>query len=692
MRKRFLLLAALLGPAVAPSVRALNDVYEIWYITHNEAKDVYTIEIQFPEKYDTTDKESLYIELSKYPDFTFIEKAYKVEKDRHRYFTLNLDPSEIPEGQYYYRAAVYTPGTSWCDFRVYDSPPASSSYSAAKLTKITGTKVSDSQGYCMTVDTNTYEDIPISDDTKLSIESVWLRSGLNGQPLMPTTPPGLNPLNRSELIGTLENCDNSPFDSFSHGAIVSNGTIYIGVGSSCSFHPAVTGKYDNQVKNPSPDRLMLYRYDLATGDFLSTVRIKNKNGNEIDQTGCRMMPWLRVDDAGTPYFMCPPLHSKSGLGSSFQKPTYATAAFTLDLSKIKEVTGGIATLIADTIDYIEDIKLAANETDYMFGTISGDIINKPYRVWGMKYSRSANSNSTDSWNTNIKTWDMANKNSMFPPFKSYTIDVNPFASTEKIFSSYTPKIYPVDNTHVYTHATPALVVGKTDFADYDNYEPAFYELEETKMTATLKNKLSDAITPEMDIAPATDTKRMSGFPVVKIGDITVAAYGHISDNNNATAVQLIQIKDPSLGFEPGNIVPLWDLFKETGLSTSLFQALDMTFIPAGEQSETTQSDDSNLLGHLLVYASGGGMGLYRINALENEPVTSIDRIHDDGSIEIKGSSLIINKTAASIDILDMQGRIVKHYDSPACGTYPLPSLAKGVYILRTPTTATKFTI
>lgn len=287
---------------------------------------------------------------------------------------------------------------------------------------------------------------------------------------------------------------------------------------------------------------------------------------------------------------------------------------------------------------------------------------------------------------------MANKNSMFPPFKSYTIDVNPFASTEKIFSSYTPKIYPVDNTHVYTHATPALVVGKTDFADYDNYEPAFYELEETKMTATLKNKLSDAITPEMDIAPATDTKRMSGFPVVKIGDITVAAYGHISDNNNATAVQLIQIKDPSLGFEPGNIVPLWDLFKETGLSTSLFQALDMTFIPAGEQSETTQSDDSNLLGHLLVYASGGGMGLYRINALENERVTSIDRIHDDGSIEIKGSSLIINKTAASIDIIDMQGRIVKHYDSPACGTYPLPSLAKGVYILRTPTTATKFTI
>ncbi len=40
MRKRFLLLAALLGPAVTPSVHALNDVYEIWYITHNEAKDV----------------------------------------------------------------------------------------------------------------------------------------------------------------------------------------------------------------------------------------------------------------------------------------------------------------------------------------------------------------------------------------------------------------------------------------------------------------------------------------------------------------------------------------------------------------------------------------------------------------------------------------------------------------------------
>lgn len=689
--KKPLLFAALFGVAATQSVNAQVNVDDVWYITSKETEtgNVYKFDVEFPANKDLTDKQSLYLELSKYSDFTFIEKVYEFNKSNPslKYYSCELNPSELTEGEYYYRAAVYNAASKWCDFKVYNSPPAKHNQNAPGLTKIIGTKVSENQGYSIMTDTNAYDDIPISDDTKLSIESVWLRSGLNGQPLMPTTPPGLNPLNRSELIGTLENYANPPFDSFSHGAIVSDGTIYIGVGSSCSFNPAVTGPYANLIENPNPDRLMLYRYDLATGDFISTVRIKDKNGKEISQTECRMMPWLRVDDAGTPYFLCPPLHV------SYNKPQYATPAYTLDLSKISttEATSGIATLIADSIHHREDIQLAEKETDYMFGTISGDIKNKPYRVWGMKYDRSVNSKSSSLWQTNIKTWDVTSKFSRVS-LNTYAIDANPFTSNEKIFTSYTPKIYPIDNTHVYTHAAPALVVGKTDFAEYDNYEPAFYELDEKGMTATLKNKLSDAITSDMDIAPATDTKRMSGFPIIQIGDITVAAYGHLSENNNATAVQLIQIKDPTLGFEPGNIVPLWDLFKETGLSTSLFQALDMTFIPAEQQRETTQADDSNLLGHLLVYASGAGMGLYRINSLENEPVNSIDRTLDDNSIEIKGTSLIINKAVTSIDILDMQGRIVRHYDNPACGTYPLPSLAKGVYIMRTPTTATKFTL
>ena len=51
------------------------------------------------------------------------------------------------------------------------------------------------------------------------------------------------------------------------------------------FTPAVTGKYDNQVNNPSPDRLMLYRYDLATGNFLSTVRIKTKTATKSTRQG-----------------------------------------------------------------------------------------------------------------------------------------------------------------------------------------------------------------------------------------------------------------------------------------------------------------------------------------------------------------------------------------------------------------------
>lgn len=687
--KKPLLFAALFGVAATQSVHAQVNINDVWHITSKETEtgNVYNFDVEFPSDKDLTDKQSLYLELSKYPDFTFIEKVYAFNKKKPvlKYYSCELNPSELTEGEYYYRAAVYNAASSWCDFKVYNSPPASYTTNIPKLTKIIGTKASDNLGYSIITDTNAYDDIPISDDTKLSIESVWLRSGLNGQPLMPTTPPGLNPLNRTELIGTLENYANPPFDSFSHGAIVSDGTIYIGVGSSCSFNPAVTGTYTNQIQNPNPDRLMLYRYDLATGDFISTVRIKDKNGKEISQTGCRMMPWLRVDDAGTPYFLCPPLHV------SYNKPQYATPAYTLDLSKIEEATQGISTLIADSIHHREDIQLAEKETDYMFGTISGDIKNKPYRVWGMKYDRSVNSKSSSLWQTNIKTWDVTSK-PYGADLNTYAIDANPFTSNEKIFSSYTPKIYPIDNTHVYTHAAPALVVGKTDFAEYDNYEPAFYELDETGMTATLKNKLSDAITSDMDIAPATDTKRMSGFPIIQIGDITVAAYGHLSENNNATAVQLIQIKDPTLGFEPGNIVPLWDLFKETGLSTSLFQALDMTFIPAEQQSETTLANDNSLLGHLLVYASGAGMGLYRINSLENEPVNSIDRILDDNSIEIKGTSLIINKAVTSIDILDMQGRIVRHYDNPACGTYPLPSLAKGVYIMRTPTTAAKFTL
>lgn len=682
--QKHLLLGALLATSSSLNLSAANDVSVIWDIT--EKNGSYNFELYFKPDgvgaHPLKSNQTAYLELSKQVDFTFIDLALRFPdiENGDYYTTLTLKPSDIPEGKYYYRASVYT-NYNWGNSEVYEIP------STSTIKTVTGTKAVDTTAYSPLTDTNTYGAVTLSDDMTLNIESVWFRSALNGLPLMPTTPPGLDPTDRTRLTGTLEGYANPPFDSFSHGAIVKDGVIYIGVGGSSSFNRVATGTYEKPVINTTPDRVLLYRYDLATGNFLNPVKVMDENGKNFDQTHFRAMPWLRTDDAGTPYFLCPGLHtSRDKLGS------YSPSPYTLDLSQIKESTSGFATLNAQAASVSEEFYMSENDTDYLFGTITGNIKDGNYKLWGMKYDRAAKASTAEVWTTDIKTWNVK-KHLSENNAKVMSIDANPITSTQAMFSSYSQKIYPIDASHAYTHATPAIRFDNTDFNAYANYEPAYYEVNESAKTATLKNKLSDAITPDMEIAQATETRRMSGFPIINVGDMTVAAYGHLSDNADATAVQLISIKDPSLGFEPDNIVPLWDLYKETGLSKSLFQALDMTFIPAEEWNAGARATSDNLLGHLLVYAAGAGMGLYRITS-DDDSVNSITQLIDDGNdaVTIHGNSIIVNSPIDMVDIIDMQGRIILHHSSPRCGTYPLPALAKGIYMLRTPSSTIKFAI
>ena len=676
---RHLLLGALLATS-SLSPCAASDVSFIWDVT--DKNGAYSFELYFkPSEHPLKSNQTAYLELSKQKDFTFIDKALRFPiPDSGGYTTILLKPSDIPAGEYYYRASVYTnDNIKWGNSEVYASP-------TTMIETVTGTKATDAAAYSPLTDTNIYDAVTLSDDMTLNIESVWFRSGLNGLPLMPTTPPGLDPTDRTRLTGTLESYDNPPFDSFSHGAIVKNGVIYIGVGGSSSFNRLAKGNYAKPTINTIPDRVMLYRYDLSNGEFLNPVRVKNHEGKDFDQTHYRVMPWLRTDDAGTPYFLCPGLHASRG-----DLASYSPCPYTLDLSQIEENTSGFATLNAQYTSDLEEFYMSKDVTDFMFGTITGSIKDGNYKLWGMKYNTSAMSTTAESWTTDIKIWNV--KNRLAENSKIMTIDANPFSSTQSMFSSYSQKIYPVDASHLYIHATPSLRYSNLDFNAYANYEPAYYEVDEAAKTATLKNKLSDAITDDMEIAPATETRRMSGFPIIKVGDMTFAAYGHLSDNPDATAVQLIYIKDPSLGFEPGNIVPLWDLFKGTGLSKSLFQALDMTFIPAEAWNNGARAASDNLIGHLLVYAAGAGMGLYRITA-DDDAVNAITQVDGDGSdaVRIQGNSIIISSPIEMLDIIDMQGRTIMRHSSPNCGTYPLPALAKGIYMLRTPSKSIKFAI
>lgn len=690
MKKHLLGVCFLALVSALPAFADYSSLSDFWYTAEKKNDGSFFFEVE-PPKGSTQNNVLICLEISRYSDFMFIDKSFPMKyASTNDKYQCALQTSDIPRGTFFYRAAVYTTtGNSWQNFKVYNS--ASDQYC---ISKIENGIVQETEITTLPPDENTYSSVTVSlpKATELNIQPVWLRSGLNGNPLMPTTPPGINPLTRAnknyQIVGTLDNCYLSPYDSFSHGAIVENGIIYIGVGATANFHPSVTITSNKESKSDLPDRLMIYRYDLSTGQFLKPIRVKNENGKELDHTNYRIMPWLRKDSAGTPYFLCAPLY-----GSFEALYEYSTAAYTLDFSKITEGNGQYVEIKAQPTSSDEELRLSQTETDYVFGTVIGDIKSGNYKVWAMKYSRNISSvNTAESWTSNIKTWNVSGKSAANPIF--HTIDSNPFTSKEEAFTSYTPKVYPVDDSHVYTHATPGLVTSNVNFNNYANYEPAFYEIDSSTKTATLKNKLSDAI-KGLDIAPASDTKRMSGFPIITIGNATIAAYGHLSDNGEATAVQLIQIKDPTLGFEEGNIVPLWDLFKETGLSTSLFQALDMTFIPVEEWSgtEVARASDANLVGHLLVYAAGAGMGLYRITSEGDDSVNSIIQVNDKKNpIEITNNSIIVNSNVNSVDIIDMQGRTISHYDALDCGTYHMPDLVPGIYMLKTSTTTIKFAI
>lgn len=80
--KKPLLFAALFGVAATQSVHAQVNINDVWHITSKETEtgNVYNFDVEFPSDKDLTDKQSLYLELSKYPDFTFIEKVYEFNK------------------------------------------------------------------------------------------------------------------------------------------------------------------------------------------------------------------------------------------------------------------------------------------------------------------------------------------------------------------------------------------------------------------------------------------------------------------------------------------------------------------------------------------------------------------------------------------------------------------------------------
>lgn len=393
----------------------------------------------------------------------------------------------------------------------------------------------------------------------------------------------------------------------------------------------------------------------------------------------------------TSTFPCVPLS-----GSLNSLNNYVAAFGKLDLSTIAATDGDYDTVTATLPPYNNDLLLTESKVPYVFGTVAGDITTNSYVVWGLLPNPNGGHliSPSSSWTTALKRWDIG---STYAKETSYSVE-SPFsgdADASLNFRSYTPKLYLVDDTHAYVHATPRLWPGYVDFTEYANFEPAFYEIDATAKAATLKSRLSDAL-PD-GAAPASHTNRMSGFPMVKMGDATIAAYGHLADDGEATAVQLVQVVDPAAGFTEGNIVPLWDLYKATGLSKSLFQALDLVFIPVSQwagpaAAEGAADSGETLLGHLLVYASGAGMGLYRIAQLADQS-NAIDDVADGGpAVALRAGRLVVDAPVAAADILDMQGRTVAAYGPLAPGAYPLPALAPGVYLLRTPGATIKFAL
>lgn len=558
----------------------------------NYANGKYTFNVVL----DASDKnKSVTLELSMYEDFSRIRTAEIKASDPNAGENRSISISETAadEGDYYWRMRVHSSENkySW----IY---PLQSEMNPIRFTK----KPAE---YVIKKDESVFDQASFDDGTKLNLSSVWLRCHLLGNHTYICVDKSVYGDYKRQI-------------TYNHGFFVKDGVIYL-----CRGSLRAAG-WDSDAS-----RVWLLRYDLATGAELPMLWVYAPGS--VDYPYHQMMPWVRVDDDGTPYF------------TSYAYGNKATL-YAIDLDDITSDAHSVTAKEIVTVTMKNGIM-----PEYI--TVKGSINSGTFEMWGATDNDAANIYDANlSWQ--VVRWKVSESGSEEEVSDIKTLG---FVTESKKADSYSMMVYPIGDDYFYMHGYY--------LAEYESLSPSLY-----RFNSGAACELLDHYLPEGDY-PVIVTPKMGGVAMPVVEDKQLLVYGvNAQGRSTASAAQISYV--PSLTGDFTDHVPLWQLGGATGFSENLIQGVDAKYFP--DETEHTG-------GILVVYFGNGALGVYRVDV--TSPTVSVDAIAVSPiTVSYDGASVIVNRKVAGLSLYDMQGRRVASVSGES-DRLITGSLSKGVYIV-----------
>lgn len=562
-------------------------------VSYANGKYTFSLSLESSIKNKTT-----YLELSVYEDFSRIRNVEIVPADKNKGETRSKTVSETAadEGDYYWRIRVSDSETkfSW----IY---PTSGEANPIHFT-------GKPKEYVVHQDETEFEEIAFDDGTKLNLSSIWLRSHLLG--------------NHTFV------CQDKPGAimyktafTFNHGFFVKDGIIYLCRGS---FR---TAGWDSD-----RSRLWLLRYDLATGEELPMLWVYAPDG--ADYALEEVMPWVRTDDDGTPYFTT----------FSFREDRTRVVVYSLNLD---DVTADAHSIIADEVVSVTRKKGVV--PGYI--SVNGSIKSGEFELWG------ATENDSFGFGTHDPEWQVVRwKVSGGVGVEELSDIMNlGFITEDLAYENLNMMVYPVGDDCFYLHG---YAIG-----NHDALSPTLYKFNPGAACELLQSYGPEGVYPQMR------DPRMGGIAMPVIDGKQLLIYGvPAQGNGEASAARIAYV--PSLTGDFADHKILWQPGDATGFSTNLIQGVDAKFIP---------DEGARTGGIFVLYLGNGALGVYRVDV--KSPTVGIDAATlQTITVSYDGENVNLGMKVAGMVLYDAQGRCIAADRSMTDRIY-VGRLPKGVYIV-----------
>lgn len=541
-----------------------------------------------------------HVMLSLDKDFSRIKYIFELSNKKSPY-TVTVKSSDIESATYYWRAA-----DADGNMMVSSDGPMMTLGSKQPVE------------YVAKVDQTVYDNVSLADETELSLESVWLRTENNGNRMEWANAPYCS---KTTIF-------KAPSEDYTdnHGVVVRNNIIYVARGS----YNVSNWKYDKE-------QVWIDRYDLATGETLPMLRVRQDDGN--DYVSKDLMSLIGEDADGTVYFTSSIVEDS---GSKIQ-------LFTVDLDNIVSKDGYEVVL-----SHLEGEFTVPVAPKYMrFLIVRGSVKSGNYTLWGAEGKNDLEPLPT--FEVPVYRWKVENGATSVKAVKIKqfaTVDVRN-AYEVRIIS---PKVMPISDDMFYFHARP--------FESDVLFHPALYRMpSDNGDVCEMVTSLSDADKSLHN----TMAESPFGVSLMYVNDLPILAYGRRADQGSS--VQLLEMSPMDMSFATAK--PLWNINPD-GFSKINVQGCNLVYHPDNENSPT---------GNLVVYVPNGGLGLYRLTA--KGTTVGVDTLSALTTVNVRGRVVTLPYECRDIRIVDMSGRTCLRFDQGV--SIDASSLSAGVYFVVTPT-------